>query len=187
MQAAEKMKPVVKLDVGCGKNKKGPEWVGIDVLEFQGVDVVLDVGVRKLPYEDDSVDEIHSSHFLEHLGPMERIHFMNEAWRVMHKDSVMTLIVPAWSSCRAYGDMTHQWPPVSEFWFYYLDRAWRKQNAPHNDSEHVPWGYSCDFLFTQGYGMNQNLLSRHQEYQNFALQNFKEAALDIHATLKPRK
>jgi len=176
----------IKLDIGCGKNKQAG-FTGIDKIKFDGVDHVLDVGSQRLPYRDDSVAEIFSSHFVEHLKPLERIHFMNEAYRVLAKDGKMTVIVPHWASCRAYGDMTHQWPPVSEFWFYYLDKDWRMANAPHSDAEHVEWGYKCSFNATWGYGMNPQILSRNQEYQQFAMGWYKEAIQDIHATLTPKK
>ena len=83
-------------------------------------------------------------------------------------------------TCRAYGDLTHQWPPVSEFWFYYLNAEWRKVNAPHND------GYTCDFDATWGYSLHPSLNVRNVEYQQFALNAHKEAAQDIVATLTKR-
>ena len=175
----------IRLDIGCGINKK-KGFIGIDRLKFDGVDINLNAGTEKLPYDDDSVEEIHTSHFLEHLKAMERIHFVNECHRVLKKDAKLTIVVPHWGSNRAYGDMTHQWPPVSEMWFYYLDKSWRKVNAPHNDAEHLEGGYTCDFLFTFGYSMHPSLISRNPEYQQFALQNYKESAMDIIATLSKR-
>ena len=75
--------------------------------------------------------------------------------------------------------------------FYYLSREWRAgdkekgvaANAPHTDILHNPNGYDCNFIATWGYSMNQPLLSRNSEYQQFALQNYKEAAMDMIATL----
>ena len=69
-------------------------------------------------------------YFVEHLDAKERIHFVNEAHRVLRPGGQMHLVTPDWSSCRAYGDLTHKWPPVSEFWFFYLDKDWRAANAP---------------------------------------------------------
>jgi len=174
----------LKLDLGCGKNKRGPEWTGVDSLKFDGVDVVCDLTKKNKkgeflswPWEDNIVDEIHASHFVEHLDAEERVHFVNELYRILKPGAKASIIVPHWNSCRAYGDLTHKWPPVSEFWFYYLSAEWRSINAPHNVD------YKCNFQATWGYSMNQALLTRNQEYQNYALSNYKEAAQDIIATL----
>lgn len=175
------MSEMRRLDLGCGKNKrKDGEWIGVDSRDFDGVDVVHDL-TQPWPWEDNSVDEAHSSHFVEHLTAEQRVHFVNELYRVLKPGAKAAIIVPHWASCRAYGDLTHRWPPVSEFWFYYLSKAWRADNAPHND------GYTCDFDATWGYGMRQDLAIRNAEFQQFAMANYKEAILDIHATLIKRE
>lgn len=165
----------MKLDLGCGPNKK-EGFIGIDCIDFKGVDHVLNAGKDRFPFEDNTVDEIHSSHFMEHLTATERIHCVNEMYRVMKKGAKATIVVPHWASARAYGDLTHQWPPVSEFWFYYLNKEWCATNAPHS-------GYTCDFDATWGYSVNQFLMTRAQEFRDFALQFYKEAIQDIVATL----
>ena len=186
----------MKLDLGCGKNPK-EGFIGVDSRDF-GQQIVCDLSARSwLPtkvtgvqlfetgngdgdewlFKNDSVDEVHCSHFVEHLTQSERIHFVNELYRVMKPGAKAQLITPHWASCRAYGDLTHQWPPVSEFWFYYLAKAWREVNAPHNDT------YTCDFEATWGYSLHQSLGVRNQEFQQFAMQFYKEALQDIIATL----
>lgn len=175
----------MKLDLGCGKNKR-EGFLGVDAIKFDGVDFVTDLR-DKWPWDDNSVDEVHCSHFLEHFERLERIHFANELYRVLKKDAKAQIIVPHWASNRAYGDMTHCWPPVSEMWFFYLDKGWRATNAPHDDIEHNPKGYNCDFAATWGYSMHQALTVRNAEYQQHALSFWKEAAQDIIATLQARK
>ena len=172
----------MKLDLGCGKNKR-EGFVGCDQYAMEGVDHVFNIGEEAWPFEDESVDEAHASHFLEHLNAKQRIHFMNELHRVMKKGAKATIITPHWASNRAYGDMTHAWPPVAEMFFYYLKREWRKTQAPHTDKEWNPTGFDCDFDATWGYSFSQDLASRNQEYVQFALSNYKEAAQDLHATL----
>lgn len=113
----------IKLDFGCGANKR-PGFVGVDIINFPGVDQVVDL-LKPWPWKDSSVEEAHTSHFIEHLDGKERIHFANELYRVLIPDGKCQVIVPHWASCRAYGDPSHKWPPVSEFWFYYLSREWR--------------------------------------------------------------
>jgi len=180
---AETIAEPIRIDIGCGPNKKAG-FIGIDVLPFDGkVDHVMNAGSVRWPFDDDSVEEAHSSHFVEHLTAPERIHFVNELYRVMKKGAKASVIVPHWASNRAYGDLTHQWPPVSEMWFYYLSKAWREGNAPHTDSAHNPAGYTCDFDATWGYSLHPSIQARNQEYQQHAMQFWKEAAQDTFATL----
>jgi len=169
----------MKLDLGCGKAKR-EGFIGVDALQFEGVDVVCDLGREKWPWADDTVDEVHCSHMIEHLKASERVHFVNELHRVLKKGAKAMVIAPVWSSCRAYGDLTHQWPPVSEFWFPYLNKTWRDGNAPHNT------GYTCDFDSGYGYTMSPALTGRSQEYVQHALNHYKESGQDLVATLVKR-
>jgi len=173
-EAATETAPLLKLDLGCGKSKRDG-FTGVDVRDF-GQDIVADL-TKAWPWPDASVEEVYCSHFVEHLKAEDRIHFVNELYRVLTKGGKAQIVVPHWASCRAYGDLTHQWPPVSEFWFYYLSKEWREQNAPHND------GYTCDFQATWGYAMRPDLATRNQDYQMFAMNNYKEVITDIIATL----
>lgn len=173
----------LKLDFGCGPNKR-EGFKGVDSIPFTGVDFVLDITQTPWPWADNSVDEAHASHFIEHLTAWERVSFVNELYRVLRPGATCQIIVPHWASCRAYGDPSHQWPPVGEFWFYYLDRGWREQNAPHTDIKHIPEGFACNFNATWGYSLHPGIVVKNQEYQQMAVQYYKEAVQDMMATLK---
>jgi len=173
---------MVRLDMGCGKSKK-EGFIGVDQYAMEGVDVVMVIGSDTWQWEDNSVDEINASHFLEHLTQEERVHFMNEAYRVMKPGAKMSVVTPHWASNRAYGDITHKWPAVSEMSYYYLSQEWRDSQAPHTDIKWNPKGYSCNFAATWGYSFSPELGSRHPEHIQFALANYKEAAQDLYATL----
>lgn len=170
-----------RIDLGCGSNKK-PGFTGVDQTDFPGVDVVLDLR-GDWPWNDNSVEEAHSSHFVEHLDAMERVHFWNELFRVLKPGAKATVIVPHWASCRAYGDPTHKWPPVSEFAWFYLKKDWRMLNAPHTDSKHLQGGFNCNFEVTWGYSLHPEVSQRNQEYQQYAMNFLKEACSDTIATL----
>jgi SAM-dependent methyltransferase len=199
----------LKLDLGCGPSKRAG-FKGVDCIGFPGVDFVVDLAKpryvplpphfksmtpyleqcfeRKIqcyepwPWADDSVSEIHCSHCLEHFDSFERVHMVNEMWRVLKHGSKATIICPHWSSCRAYGDPTHKWPPVSEFWFYYLKKEWRITQAPHTDISNIPNGFNCNFDVTWGYSIDPEVQARSQEYQQHALRYWKEAAQDVICT-----
>jgi hypothetical protein len=190
--AAKKLKEVeaptelLKLDFGCGPHKR-EGFQGVDSRQFVGVDYVVDLTQAPWPWADNSVSEAHASHFIEHLNASQRCTFVNELYRILVPNGTCSVIVPHWASCRAYGDPTHQWPPVSEFWFYYLSRDWRAANAPHADKQWNANGFDCHFEATWGYNLRQDLLVRNQEFQQFAIANHKEAVQDMQATLKALK
>jgi hypothetical protein len=187
MTAVAQQEPVslIRLDLGCGKNKK-PDFIGVDIRAFDGVDVVTDLSGERWPWDDESVIEVNCSHFVEHLTARQRIHFCNELHRVLvpgkydmggkPSEGFATIITPHWNSGRAFGDLTHQWPPVCEMWFSYLNKDWREANAPHNDE------YSCHFEITWYYTIRPDLAVRNSEFQVFALSNYKEAAQDLIST-----
>lgn len=191
MNTAEKIEPAtpIKLDIGCGKNKQ-PGHVGIDLIAFNGVDHVLNAASDRLPYDDSTVEEVFTSHFVEHLTSEERCHFFNEVWRVLKPGAKATIITPHWSNARAYGDPTHKWPAISEWFYLYLNKGWRDINAPHTDAEHLSWGYSCDFeggCVTTVNTQHPELVGRNSEAQNYATRNFINVNVDAYATLTAKK
>jgi len=203
-RAAKVAAKPLRLDLGCGPNKRQDgEWTGVDVLPFDGkVDMVMDLlklrpGVQewqtlgrpktdghdifeRWPWANDSVDEVSCSHFLEHLSQKERVFFFNELYRVMKVDAKAQITTPHWASNRAYGDLTHEWPPVAEMLWYYLDKNWRSGNAPHV-------ALNCDFAVTWGYNLAQPWPSKTPEVQAQALAHYKEVAQDMIATAVKRK
>jgi SAM-dependent methyltransferase len=173
---------LLKLNLGAGKVRM-EGYLSVDSIPFEGLDLVADLA-KPWPWADNSVSNIHMSHVLEHFTASERVHIFNEAWRVLAKGGQAYIITPMWSSTRAYGDMTHQWPPVSEFFYNYLWAEWRKGNAPHLDSEYVgAKGFNCDFDFQGGYGMSQEIMGFSDDRRNYAMKNYKDAASDLHATI----
>lgn len=170
----------MRLDLGSGPRPK-EGFLGVDVRDYGRSDIIVCDLREPWKWEDESVDEVYSHHFVEHLTAPERIHFANELYRVLKPRATAEVIVPHWGSGRAYGDLTHQWPPVSEFWFLYLSRAWRESEAPHTCDL-----YSCDFTVQWGPHLHPNIAVRNQEHQQFAAMFYREAVQDIVSTwIKP--
>jgi len=108
------------------------------------------------PWKDNSVDELHCSHFIEHIpmvyvdptargmsGPLKAMHydlvpltnrhrdllcvFMDECWRVLKPNAPMTIIVPAHRSDRAFQDPTHR-RFITNVTFGYFNKLFRDSN-----------------------------------------------------------
>lgn len=103
----EKKDTAIRIDLGCGSNKK-PGFIGIDKYMESGItDVITDLDVlgATLPYKDDSVSEIYASHFLEHIHNIFPL--MNECFRVLKPGGKFEIVVPLAESPMAFGDPTH--------------------------------------------------------------------------------
>lgn len=171
---------LLKLDLGCGKGASTPDgFLKVDKDKHPGV---RQVDLRKRwPWKANTVDEARSAFVLPFLTPSERIHFVHELYRVLKPSASATIIVGSWSACKSFGDLSTYWPPVSEAWFWRLNKAWREAQN-YND----PDGYTCDFDHTIGYGLHPAVSSRLQDYQQHAVTFFKEAAQDLCVTLTKR-
>jgi len=56
----------IKLNLACGDKKK-EGFIGIDITETDSTDIIHDLNVYPWPFEDNSVDEIYCSHYIEHI------------------------------------------------------------------------------------------------------------------------
>jgi len=176
LHVAQAEPEILRIDIGCGRTT--PEgWIGVDSLDF-GQKHILDVR-KGLPYADNSVSEIRSSHFVEHLTGLERIAFFNELYRVMKVGAIATITTPHWSNACAYGDPTHQWPPMSEWYAFYLNKAWRDSQAPHAS-------YTCDFDYVIAGSWDQRLVGRNPEYTQTSMNTQINAWRDLIITLTKR-
>lgn len=165
---------MVKLNVGCGKAlQEGFE--GLDIIDF-GQKYKCDAR-KKLPFKDDEVSAVYTRNFVPILTKPERSKFFNELYRILKPGGTVTLVVPAWNSAGGYGH-PHFKEEIKEEYFYFLNKAWREANAP----EVVE--LTCNFDPTWGYNMHPSIVTRNQEYQQFALSNYCNSALEIMITLK---
>lgn len=100
----EQPEPVI-LELGSGE-KKRPGRICIDKMDMPHVDIVTDLEEGLPFFPDNSVDEIHSKSFLEHIDNFEFL--MKEIWRVLKPDGRKFLYVPHFSNPYYYSDYTHK-------------------------------------------------------------------------------
>lgn len=169
----ESEEPLVKISIACGQNK--PEgFIGVDIVEMEGVDVVHDLNELPWPFEDESVDEIECSHYVEHVDDL--ISFMDECHRILKPGGKMSVIAPYYSSIRAWQDPTHV-RAISEMTWFYYNKEWRNANKLDH------YGIRSDFDFVWGYAWVQPWASRSEEARNFALNHYINVVSDIYVTL----
>lgn len=166
----------LKLDLGCGESVR-EGFAGADIRSC-GQKYVCDLK-EKWPWKDKSVEEVYSRNFVPCLKREEWPHFFNELYRVLDDGGKASLVIPSWSSSGGYGHPHYQ-SVVMEGFFYFLNKDWREQNAKDVKE------YACDFDATWGYGMHPNLTVRNQEYQQFAMSNYINAAIEMIVSLTKR-
>ncbi len=99
-------------------------FIGIDAVNSDSVDYVIDLKTIPWPIDDIVVDTIFAGHYFQRLDGTERIAFMNEAWRVLKLGAQLILAVPHWSSMRSISDPTFKFPPVCEASFVFFNKEW---------------------------------------------------------------
>ena len=169
-------KDMTKVDIGCGDNKR-EGFFGIDKFKTDSTDMVADLFEFPWPIESDSVEELHCSHFFEHIPAKLRRQFMEEIHRVLKVGGKANFITPYGD--RNLQDPTHEWPPVVPGSFLYYNQDWLKQNK----LMHGDYVTTSNFDFTYGYNLHPNVSARNQEYQQYALQFYNNAATDLFVTL----
>jgi spore maturation protein CgeB len=93
----------LNVDLGCGSSKP-TGFVGVDVCFSPGVDVVADL-TKRFPFTDNSVEIVRAHDTVEHLP--DRIHTMNEIWRICKPNAVVDIRVPSTDGRGAFQDPTH--------------------------------------------------------------------------------
>jgi hypothetical protein len=110
----------MKLNLGSGKNHKDG-FLSIDITDVVGADIVHDLTKYPWPFNDNSIDEILASHFIEHLDGIERMAFFNECYRIMKVGATMKCITPGAFTSRYMQDPTHKFPMVVAEFYNYLN------------------------------------------------------------------
>ncbi len=96
----------VKLELGCGATKRHPDAIGIDALDYDGVDIVGDVFEVLNAFPDQSVDAIYTYHFMEHV---EKVPDLLEVMaRILKVNGSLLITVPHFSNPYYYSDITHR-------------------------------------------------------------------------------
>ena len=83
----------IKINIGCGRHKiKG--HINLDIAKEVNPDILVDIEKKGLPFPDNSIDEIYSSHCLEHIRPEYWLFVLQEIARVAKHKCLLILDLP---------------------------------------------------------------------------------------------
>lgn len=176
----------MRLDIACGQNKT-PGFKGIDL--SGDADIKHDLFQYPWPVKSNSVTDIVTNHFVEHI-PHYRPEwgakdgwwmFWDEVYRITKKDAKINIVHPYVKSDRAFWDPTHVRFIHETTWFY-LDKNWRTaQGLDHYDT-------IADFeiITLAGNGVPDNIATRSIDFQTFARNHYWNAIADLSVELKRR-
>jgi predicted SAM-dependent methyltransferase len=182
-----------KLDLACGQSPQEG---------FEGVDIwpkaqhVVNLFKFPWPFEDNSISELHCSHFLEHVPMIEvdelgnQVPFgegkdlffavMDECYRILVPGGMMKVIVPCGRSNRGFQDPTHRRFFV-EATFFYLTKEWREANKLDH------YNVTCDFQGNVGWSLLTEMNALHPEVQQRRFMHEWNTIIDWIVTLQSKK
>lgn len=125
------------VDIGCGPNKREPADVGVDIRDYDDVDIVADLE-DGLPMDSSTADGVLAYHVLEHVDDLPGV--MEELHRVLKDGGYLEGKVPHYRERDAYTDPTHRqyftastfdyWDPTTEYGsMSYFDAEFRIETA----------------------------------------------------------
>lgn len=173
---SDKNESTIRLDLACGQNKR-EGFTGVDAVEMECVDIVCDLESFPWQWEDNSVDELHCSHYIEHTSDLTA--FMDECWRILKPGGQMTVVAPYYTSVRCWQDPTHK-RAISENTFLYYNKGWREEARLSH------YAIKADFDFSYGYSFAPEWAVRSDTARQFALKHYWNVVADLMVTLTKR-
>jgi len=148
----------MKLNLGCGNDYR-EGYVNIDASKYAKPDVLLNIDGNKLPFEDNSVDEVIARAILEHIRDLDGL--LKELYRVCKPEAKIIIDVPYFSSESAFSHYQH----VTFFSWTTFDLF----NPEHGEHFHtgIKFKITDRYLSSRFFGKNTpfNLFPRiYQEY-----------------------
>jgi hypothetical protein len=128
----------IMLDVACGENKQGPDWVGMDYRPLDGVDIVHNLLEFPWPLPDSCVLRAVCSHIVEHIPPHPPDPRLAKITQLMINKGVIT----ADEADENLGD----WQDTSPRFIRFMDELWRVMKPDGQLAVVVPHGLSFGFM-----------------------------------------
>jgi len=148
-----------ELVLGCGHStvkrlsnaSGGPDYVNptrLDIDPGTAPDVLWDLNNRPLPFPDETFDEIHAYHVLEHLGRQGDakgfLEEFSEYWRLLQPWGCFYGIVPADGHLGAWGDPGHA-RVINQMTVVFLDQSQYEKQVGRTSMSDYRYLYKANF------------------------------------------
>lgn len=136
---------MIKINLGSGF-KRFEGFVNIDDDPLVKPDHVIqldDVNIR-LPFEDNSVDEIKAHHILEHIGD-GFIPLIKELYRVAAPGCILDIAAPNETHSVYFGDPTHKRPINVNIMYMFSKKFVNEHISKYNSSNGMAIKYDIDW------------------------------------------
>jgi hypothetical protein len=147
---------VIKVDLGCGYHKL-EGFLGIDMLDIPGVDIVHDLETTPWPLPSESITLLSCSNLVSHINPNKHgfISFMNEAWRVLKYGGQFRISTSYGMNTAFMSDPTNVNPCTHQTWHYFDPIT-----TPQFYKEYKPMPWKVEQCYWSMEGVMEVLLSK---------------------------
>lgn len=146
MDLLKKHNDGIRLDIGAGFNKQ-PGFVGLDMRDVKGIDIVHNAEIVPYPLPADSCHTLMASHLIEHLCPKNMINIFNEWWRILKVGGQAWVTCPYGKSFGYMQDPTHC-NMLNEATMFYFDPT--HQSGLWEIYRPLPWKIERNSWFENG-------------------------------------
>ena len=151
---------MTELLIGCGRKRERKfvlagkkDWDDLVTLDYEpshNPDVVHDLEVLPLPFEDNSFDEIHAYECLEHVGKQGDWKFFlnqwSDFWRILKPAGLFAATCPKATSFWAWGDPGHTRIVSPQSLMFLSQKEYSQQVGVTGMTDYRPF-YKADFDF----------------------------------------
>jgi ubiquinone/menaquinone biosynthesis C-methylase UbiE len=156
--------PTHILELGCGNHKQISNSIGIDMLDYEAVDIVGDVYSVLSQIPDKSISAVYSFHFFEHINDVTLL--LEEISRILIDGGLLEVVVPHFSNPYFYSDYTHKiFYGLYSFSYLAIDNFFTRKTPTYQkdlkiEITNVKLGFKSSREFPVRYGIKKFILEQ---------------------------
>ena len=133
----------MKINLGSGY-KRIDGFLNVDDDPLVSPDFLCNIEKEKLPFDDNSVEEIRAHHIFEHIGA-GFIPLMQEIYRVSKHDAILDILVPHHFHDNYYSDPTHCRPITVGGMYMFCQKTNKEHIEMYGSNSGIGLKYNINF------------------------------------------